>query len=60
MMGDNRDNSSDSRYFGSVPAANLEGKARLIFYSNNGGGWFFEFWRWREFLRFERFFTDIK
>ena len=60
MMGDNRDNSLDSRYFGLVPAENLEGKARLIFYSTNGDGWFFEFWRWSEFLRKERFFTDIK
>ena len=60
MMGDNRDNSSDSRYFGLVPAENLEGKARLIFYSNNGNGWFFQFWKWSQFLRFERFFTNIK
>jgi len=59
MMGDNRDNSLDSRYFGVVPAVNLEGKARLIFYSTNGNGWFFQFWRWKEFLRLERFFTDI-
>ena len=60
MMGDNRDNSSDSRAFGLVPAENLEGKARLIFYSTNGNGWFFQFWRWKEFLRLERFFSDIK
>lgn len=60
MMGDNRDNSLDSRYFGLVPADNLEGKARLIFYSTNGNGWFFQFWRWSEFLRLERFFSDIK
>ena len=59
-MGDNRDNSLDSRYFGPVPVENLEGKARLIFYSTNGNGWFFQFWRWGEFLRLERFFTDIK
>lgn len=60
MMGDNRDNSLDSRYFGLVPAENIEGKARLIFYSTNGDGWFFQFWRWSEFLRFDRFFTEIK
>ncbi len=59
VMGDNRDNSLDSRYFGVVPSVNLEGKARLIFYSTNGNGWFFQFWRWKEFLRLERFFTDI-
>ena len=60
MMGDNRDNSLDSRYFGLVPAENLEGKARIIFYSTNGDGWFFQFWKWNKFLRLERFFTDIK
>ena len=59
MMGDNRDNSQDSRYFGLVPEELLEGKARFIFYSTNGDGWFFQFWRWKDFLRFERFFTGI-
>lgn len=60
MMGDNRDNSLDSRVFGVVPAENLEGKARFIFYSTNGNGWFFQFWKWSEFLRLNRFFTEIK
>ena len=60
MMGDNRDNSLDSRSFGLVPAENLEGKARFIFYSTNGNGWFFQFWKWSDFLRLERFFTEIK
>ena len=60
LMGDNRDNSSDSRYFGLVPAENLEGKARIIFYSTNGNGWFFQFWKWNKFIRTERLFTDIK
>lgn len=59
MMGDNRDNSLDSRAFGLVPAENLEGKARVIFYSTNGNGYFFQFWRWNEFLRLDRFFTTI-
>ncbi len=60
MMGDNRDNSSDSRYFGFVPYENLEGRAEFIFYSNNGGGYFFQFWKWNDILRLERFFTGIK
>ena len=59
MMGDNRDGSQDSRYFGLVPEELLEGKARFIFYSTNGNGWFFQFWRWTEFVRFERLFTGI-
>ena len=60
LMGDNRDNSQDSRYFGFVPEELLEGKARFIFYSNNGNGWFFQIWRWPAFIRFERLFSEIQ
>ncbi len=59
-MGDNRDNSLDSRFFGSVPMTNLEGKARFIFYSNNGNGSFWQFWRWPEFIRSNRLFKGIE
>jgi signal peptidase I len=33
MMGDNRDNSQDSRYWGFLPRANIKGKALLIYWS---------------------------
>ena len=59
MMGDNRDNSYDSRFFGSVPKQNLEGKARFIFYSNNGAGDVWQFWKWNESLRLKRFFKGL-
>ena len=35
MMGDNRYNSKDSRYWGLVPRENLRGKPLFVYYSYN-------------------------
>ena len=60
MMGDNRDNSSDSRYaVGYVPAENLVGRAKFVFFSVSGGAHPLAFWRWFSTMRTERFFTGL-
>jgi signal peptidase I len=35
-MGDNRDNSQDSRYWGFLPRENIKGKALIIYWSFEG------------------------
>ncbi|MFN3403138.1 MAG: signal peptidase I [Cytophagaceae bacterium] len=47
MMGDNRHNSLDSRYWGFVPADHIVGKALLIWMSIDNQGGFTERIRWR-------------
>jgi len=63
FMGDNRDCSKDSRFLSSVGYVNfnnLVGKAKVIFFSNDTKkGFFLEFWKWHNSLRFERFFKSI-
>jgi signal peptidase I len=55
MMGDNRDNSDDSRAsVGYVPFENFVGKAELIFFSTNGSARIWEVWKWPFAIRYER------
>lgn len=57
MMGDNRDNSTDSRflrYVGYVPHENLVGPAKILFFSFDDRTRFYEFWRWPISIRFSR------
>ena len=51
MMGDNRHDSADSRYWGFVPADHVVGKAAFVFFSmDSENGWF------DGKVRFERFY----
>ncbi len=62
MMGDNRDNSQDSRVLsavGYVPAENLVGKAQFIFFSTDGSARWWEFWKWPFAIRYNRLFKGI-
>lgn len=64
MMGDNRDNSIDSRYgdqVGFVPEENLIGRAEMILFSINKDAQFefWEFWKYPTMFRDGRFFQSL-
>ena len=56
MMGDNRDNSRDSRTtsVGMVPAENLIGRAERLFFSHNKSAHLWEIWKWPFAIRYGR------
>jgi signal peptidase I len=61
MMGDNRDNSSDSRFaVGFVPYENLVGKAQILFFSTDGSAAIWQFWGWPSAIRWSRFFNSVE
>jgi signal peptidase I len=61
MMGDNRDNSQDSRYpaepgagIGLVPVDNLVGRAQVMMFSTDGGAEWLKPWTWFSAARWDR------
>jgi signal peptidase I len=54
VLGDNRDNSADSRFWGYVPMENVIGKAEIIFFSINAQAPWWEFWEWPLEVRWNR------
>ncbi len=63
-MGDNRDNSSDSRVMdssgvGFVPLENLVGRAEFIFFSIDARAPFWEIWEWPFEIRWSRLLHGI-
>lgn len=61
MMGDNRDNSLDSRArnVGFVPLENFIGRAEVLFFSTNGDARLWEVWKWPFAIRYVRLFSGI-
>ena len=62
VMGDNRDNSQDSRFIntvGFIPYENLVGKAQFIFFSLENAR-FLQIWKWPNSIRYERIFQKIQ
>ncbi len=63
MMGDNRDNSTDSRdesSVGFVPFENLVGRAEIIFFSIDESASAWQVWQWPWTVRWSRIFDPIR
>jgi signal peptidase I len=62
MMGDNRDDSSDSRFqndLGFVPLENLVGRAQFVFFSFDAQYPWYEFWEWPFEIRWSRLMKGV-
>jgi len=55
MMGDNRENSADSRYWGFLPMDLVKGRAMFIYFSTASQHW----WDMPFFIRWSRLFRIL-
>ena len=61
VMGDNRDNSQDSRFIGLIPKNNLVGRAEVVCVSfDTEIGSFLKIWTWFPALRKDRLFISLR
>jgi signal peptidase I len=61
-MGDNRDNSQDSRVLsavGYIPAENLVGQAQFLFFSIDGSARWWQIWEWPFAIRYRRLLHGV-
>ncbi|AEP10556.1 signal peptidase I [Micavibrio aeruginosavorus] len=62
-MGDNRDNSQDSRvmnHVGFIPYENIVGRASFLFFSTNGSASLAEVWKWPGAIRYSRLLMSVE